>query len=60
ENYDSDVLQPFMETLALEFGDLTEFGTRYAATTLDGARMVFEFPWAQFYEVQESLSVPPR
>ncbi len=48
------------ETLSLEFGGFSEYGTRYAATLMDGARLVFEFPWALFYEVQDSLSIPSR
>jgi hypothetical protein len=48
------------ETLTLEFGGFSEFGTRYAATTIDGARTVFEFPWPLFFEVQDSLSIPGK
>lgn len=48
------------ETLTLDFGDLTEFGTRYASVPLDGARTVFEFPWPQFFEVQDNLGVPQK
>ncbi len=46
------------EVLSLEFGGFSEFGTRYAATVLDGARLVFEFPWPLFFEVQDSLTIP--
>lgn len=49
-----------IETLSLEFGGMTEFGTRYAAVVLDGARVVFEFPWFFFFEVQDSLSLPKK
>lgn len=48
------------ETLSLEFGEFSEYGTRYAATLMDGIRMVFEFPWPLFFEVQDSLSIPSR
>lgn len=46
------------QMLSLEFGDFLEYGTRYAATMLDGSRAIFEFPWAFFSEVQDSLSIP--
>ncbi len=48
------------ETLSLQFGGFTEFGTRYTAITRDGARMIFEFPWPLFMAVEDSLSVPKR
>jgi len=49
-----------IETLSLEFGGFSEFGTRYAATISNGKRSVFEFPWPLFFEVQESLSIPQK
>ncbi len=48
------------ETVSLEFGGFSEFGTRYAATMVDGSRMVFEFPWPLFFEVQDSLTITPK
>jgi hypothetical protein len=48
------------ETLELEFGCFSEFGTRYAATMLNGARTVFEFPWPLFFEVEESITIPAK
>lgn len=48
------------ETLSLEFGGFSEFGTRYSAIMLNGARAVFEFPWPLFFEVQDSLTIPPK
>lgn len=49
-----------IETLSLEFGGFSDFGTRYAATTLNGSQMIFEFPWPLFFEVQDSLTIPPK
>ena len=49
-----------IETLSLEFGGFSDFGTRYAATTMDGAQMIFEFPWPLFFEVQDSLTIPSK
>lgn len=49
-----------IETLSLEFGGFSEFGTRFAAIVMDGQRMVFEFPWPLFFEVQESLTIPTK
>lgn len=47
------------ETLSLEFGDFSqEFGTRYTAIMLSGARAIFEFPWPLFFEVRDSLTIP--
>lgn len=48
------------EELTLELGGFTEFGTRYAAVILTGSRAVFEFPWPQFFEVKEALSIPQK
>ena len=48
------------EALSLEFGGFSEYGTRYAAALLDGVRLVFEFPWPLFFEVQDSLTIPSR
>lgn len=47
-----------LKTFLLEFGGFSEFGTRYAATSVDGIRTVFEFPWPLFFEVQDSLTIP--
>jgi hypothetical protein len=47
-----------IETLSLEFGAYSEFGTRYTAMMSNGARMIFEFPWPLFFSVQEILTLP--
>jgi hypothetical protein len=50
-----------IETLSLEFGDFSEYGGNlYTAITMNGARMIFEFPWPLFFEVQEVLKVSPK
>lgn len=46
------------ELLTLEFGGFSEYGTRYAAIVLNEVRLVFEFPWPLFFEVQDSLTIP--
>jgi len=46
------------EILSLDFGDFSEFGTRYSAIELNGARAIFEFPWPLFFEVKDSLTIP--
>ena len=48
------------EMLSLEFGGFSEYGTRYAASPINGVRLVFEFPWPLFFEVQDSLTIPSR
>ncbi|MEO5802742.1 MAG: DUF4340 domain-containing protein [Verrucomicrobiota bacterium] len=49
-----------IETLSLEFGDYSEFGTRYTATMSNGARMIFEFPWPLFFEVENILTIESK
>ncbi len=39
-----------IETLDLEFGGMSEFQHPYAAVTLEGEKLIFEFPWPLYYD----------
>ncbi|MDB6026619.1 MAG: hypothetical protein JWM68_2842 [Verrucomicrobiales bacterium] len=49
-----------IETLDLQFGGLSEFQHPYAAVTLNGEKLIFEFPWVLYYDfVLRDLSILP-
>ncbi len=49
-----------IETLDLEFGGLSEFQHPYAAVTIGGEKLIFEFPWPLYYDfVLRDLSIQP-
>jgi hypothetical protein len=47
------------QTFTVEFGRMNLRQNRYAATRLDGHRMIFEFPRQVYEEVLRDLTVPP-
>jgi hypothetical protein len=47
------------QTFTIEFGKMNPRQNRYAATRLEGHRMIFEFPKQVYEEVLRDLTVPP-
>ena len=47
------------QTFTVEFGKMNLRQNRYAATRLEGHRMIFEFPKQVYDEVLQDLTVPP-
>ena len=50
-----------LETLDLEFGGMSEFQHPYAAVTLHGEKLIFEFPWPLYYDfIVHDFSLSPQ